>query len=199
MKHLKVCLFLTLIFIGLLAYSSPVGAIFIPQKQFDDVEFLITTSLLDSAGLTYYVFSENDDTCIGISGLKTLPFTTIDSTDNYPMDFLIINGGIGITYISENKKLHKIIADADSAGKVIVASNFAPILFMKIGMLRGREINFVRNNITQELVEKHDVKYKSEPVVVTENLITSPSSEFVRHYIGNFIRRMNEDSCSEGE
>ncbi|MGE3062835.1 MAG: DJ-1/PfpI family protein [bacterium] len=199
MKHIKVCLFYLLILLAAEVSSSPVGAVFIPQNQFDDVEFLITTGLLDSAGITYYVFSETSDTCFGATGFNTLPFTSLDSVSRYPMDFLILNGGIGISYTVDNNTLQDVIIKADSLKIPIVASNFAPILFMKSGILKGREINFVRNSTTQELVEKYNIKYKSEPIVISENLITSPSASYVRYYIKELIWRLDENARSKGE
>jgi len=199
MKHAKLwlCLFLSLFFVT--SFAEPVGGIFLPHEQFDDVEFMITTSLLDSAGITYYVFSDRPDTCRGKSGYDIIPFTVTDSVAGLPLDFLIINGGIGSVYLSDDEKLHEIIVRADSEKKLIVASNFAPILLMKSGILKDREINFVRNNITQDLVEEYKIKFKSEPVVVSENLITSPSADFVRYYIGAFLRRYDEAFNSKSE
>lgn len=199
MKYIKGLILLLLLFISLCAYSNPVGAIFIPQNQFDDVEFLITTSILDSAGLTYYIFSEKNDTCFGRSGYKILPFTVLDSVKDYPLDFLILNGGIGTYYYADNLKLREIIERADSEKKIIVASNFAPILFMKDSVLQGRCINFVRNNITEDLVKKYNFKYLPGPVIVSENLITSPSSDFVRLYLNEFLKIYHETFSPESE
>jgi len=63
---------------------------------------------------------------------------------------------------------------------------------MKSGVLRGRKINFVRNKITQDFMQRYNINYKSEPIVISENLITSPSTEFVRLYLREFIRNYNE-------
>lgn len=199
MKYVKGLIILLFLFICLSTYSNPVGAIFIPQNQFDDVEFLMTTSILDSAGLIYYVFSEKDDTCFGRSGYKILPFTVMDSVEDYPLDFLILNGGIGTYYYADNLRLREIIKRADSEKKIIVASNFAPILFMKDSMLQGRSINFVRNKITEDLEKKYKFKYLPGPVIVSENLITSPSSEFVRLYLNEFLKKYYETFSSESE
>jgi len=191
MKHRGMYL-LFLLLLNSIIKANPVGAIFVPQKQFDDVEFMITSHLLDSAGISYYVFSEKDDTCFGRDGFNLIPFTVIDSVSNYPLDFLIINGGLGIFYYFDNAKLHKIVSRADSAKNLIVASAFAPVLLMKSGVLRGRKINFVRNKITQDFMQRYNINYKSEPIVISENLITSPSTEFVRLYLREFIRNYNE-------
>lgn len=199
MKQIKFCLFLLFIASAVNSFSEPVGAVFVPQRQFDDVEYLIATSMLDSAGITYYVFSENDDTCRGMTGFNTLPYASADSVGNLPMDFLLIIGGTGITYCADDKRLHSIISRADSSAVPITAAGFAPVLLMKSSMLRGREINFVRNKMTQSLVEEYGVKFKSEALVISENLITSPSSQFVRYYITELLRKVNEASSSKGE
>jgi putative intracellular protease/amidase len=149
--------------------------------------------------LIYYVFSEKDDTCFGRSGYKILPFTVMDSVEDYPLDFLILNGGIGTYYYADNLRLREIIKRADSEKKIIVASNFAPILFMKDSMLQGRSINFVRNKITEDLEKKYKFKYLPGPVIVSENLITSPSSEFVRLYLNEFLKKYYETFSSESE
>lgn len=188
-----------LLFIYITVFSSPVGAIFVPNQIFSNTEIFTLSALLDSNQISYYIFSDKAESCTGNGGYKIEPFTVLDSVNKYPMDFLILIGGAGVYNYLENVKLLDLIKEADKKGLLIGAISNAPLLLIKSEILKGRAIAITRNDVTEEIMLQTKTAYFADNVVVAGNIITSSESQYARNFAKVFIKKLNETFNPKGK
>ncbi|HAF08442.1 MAG: DJ-1/PfpI family protein [candidate division TA06 bacterium 32_111] len=198
MKKLKL---LILIFVFSTIFGADIknstGAIYISRNYFSYVDFFKFKSILDSLNLNYFTFSDSLDTCISETLEKVVPNTVIDSISVSNFDYLIILGGRGIIKEIENKKLLKLIKDADSTGKFIIAIGFAPVLLVKAKVTDGKFITMTNTYVLYEKVKDVKIKYVDRDIVSSKNLITTQTNENLGLLFSKFMELYNGTSSTE--
>lgn len=124
-------------------------------------------------------------------GLKVLPDKTIYELDLDEYDSLLLPGAADIRSAVEDVEIIEFIKKFD--GKIIGAISIAPILLVKAGMLNGKAfmIGADKEGLLKEGYSETDLKHMKdwndcitnlieEGYIVSENIVTSVSFEFVR-------------------
>lgn len=108
---------------------------------FEDIEALATTDILRRAGLSVCTVSLNDNkistSAHGVSVQADAAMAEVASR-GAEAQMLVLPGGMpGATNLSADSRLRKMIEEADAAGVPLSAICAAPLVYGRMGLLRG--------------------------------------------------------------
>uniref|UniRef100_A0A7C3J5A9 DJ-1/PfpI domain-containing protein n=1 Tax=candidate division WOR-3 bacterium TaxID=2052148 RepID=A0A7C3J5A9_UNCW3 len=193
--------FLMFVFIFTTLFGADIknstGAIYIPKNYFSYVDLFKFKTIFDSLNLNYFTFSDKNDTCISETFEKVLPNTCIDSISVSDFDYLIIVGGRGVVNEIENKKLLKLIKEADLQKKFIIAIGYAPVLLVKAKVTDGKYVTMTNTYMLYQKVKDVKIKYVNRDIVSSKNLITTQTNENLDLLFSKFVELYNGTSSTE--
>ncbi len=108
-------------------------------EGFEEVEALAPLDLIRRAGLEIKTVGVGSKTVVGSHGIPVIADMTADEfSDNKP-DMVILPGGMpGTKNLDANETVHKAIADAVKNDAYVCAICAAPMIFGKLGLVRGK-------------------------------------------------------------
>lgn len=163
--------------------------------SFCNFEFSVALEILALGGKEITVFAKKKEPIKSEEGLRVLPDYVLDEIAIEEYDSLILPGAADIRTAIEDENVIAFLQKFK--GKVIGAISIAPIMLVKAGMLNSKP--FMAGVNKEEIMEegfteadlkemigwednlKHPVK---EGYIITENIITSVSYNFVKWALG---------------
>ncbi len=136
---------------------------------FEDIEALTVVDVLRRAGV--FVVTAGYPGNIIMSKNRIRVFSDerlIDMEDFSRFDGIILSGGAqSVESFIKNERFLKIVDYFGKQGKFIAASSTAPLILVKLGLLKGKKATILSG------LEKHLESPRQGPVVVDGNVVTA--------------------------
>jgi len=108
-------------------------------EGFEEIEALAIVDVLRRAEIEVVVAGLQPGPVTSVRKITVLPDTTIDTVSSDGFDMIILPGGQpGTDNLNNDPRIHRLLADFNSAGKLIGAICAAPIILGAAGLLSGR-------------------------------------------------------------
>ena len=137
---------------------------------FEEIEALTAVDMLRRAGLNVKIVSVTpDEIVVGAHDVSLLCDVNFDNCDFRDAELLLLPGGMpGAATLGEHKKLCELLKDFASKNKPLAAICAAPMVFGKLGLLKGKKATcYPGFEIYLEGAE-----YLKQPVVCDGNIVT---------------------------
>lgn len=169
----------------------------LPQKDFNEEEFIIIKKIFEKSGFNIFIASDAVAICSGSKNLKVKNDIQLFNANEKNFLGLILIGGGGTKPYWENKTLHRLIINFNSAGKTIGAICSASMILAKSGILENITVT-IHNDYKRELISL-GIDYKDTPLVIRKNIITANSpmaaadfSNAVIENINKYLKKINQ-------
>ncbi len=195
---MKYLLSLFILLCILIHAEQPVGAVFLPSIDYDEVQFSIISKALDEHCIKYFIISDNYDTCRSSEGSYLTPYTSLDSL-NIDIDFLIIPGNSGILRVKDNEKLLNIVREINDRDGLLGSTDIGGLILLNAGITDNHKISMFLNDNIYNQYKDSDVDFVAYDAIISGNIITSYSSEYIKWFISAFIKAYNETFDTESK
>ena len=147
--------------------------IFLPQKEFNEEEFIVIKKRLLKAGRQVFITSDDHYFCSGSKGMKVKSDTSFYNINVNNFSALILIGGTGSKAYWENRNIHKIVKKFFDLGKIVAAICSSPIILANTGILYNKKATCYSENKT-ELINA-GIDYQDKSLVIDGNIVTADS------------------------
>lgn len=144
-------------------------------EGFEEMELTITTDILRRAEIEIKTvgLKQGTEPVNGSRGIKMIPDLSFDDADFLSADAVILPGGLdGTMNLAADKRVLDVIDKANRQGRLVAAICAAPLVLLKANILAGK-------NVTCHPAAKGElqgVNYKTDRVVIDNNIITSQAA-----------------------
>jgi len=164
----------------------------IAHNNFRDEEFKVPYESFNSLGAKVIVASSSTDTATGMLGMKFKPDALIDSMKAENFDAIVMVGGMGAMEYWDNLKVHTLLINASSRGKVIGAICLAPATLANAGILQGKKATVYSTDQTLRIFKKKGVKYSDGPVVVDGKIVTGNGPKAAEDFAKKIVELLSK-------
>lgn len=160
--------------------------------KFCNFEISVALEMLAMAEKPFVVLSKSLEPVRSEEGIKIIADKVIDDIDINDFDSLILPGASDIREVMEDDNILEFIKSFDEEKKIIGAISIAPILLLKIGILKNKlfmagvnkedllEEGFSLNDLKRMVDWNENIKNPiKEGYIRDDNIITSISYNFV--------------------
>lgn len=160
--------------------------------KFCNFEISVALEMLAMAEKPFVVLSKSLEPVRSEEGIKIIADKVIDDIDINDFDSLILPGASDIREVMEDDNILEFIKSFDEEKKIIGAISIAPILLLKIGILKNKlfmagvnkedllEEGFSLNDLKRMVDWNENIKNPiKEGYIRNDNIITSISYNFV--------------------
>lgn len=160
--------------------------------KFCNFEISVALEMLAMAEKPFVVLSKSLEPVRSEEGIKIIADKVIDDIDINDFDSLILPGASDIREVMEDDNILEFIKSFDEEKKIIGAISIAPILLLKIGILKNKlfmagvnkedllEEGFSLNDLKRMVDWNENIKNPiKEGYIRSDNIITSISYNFV--------------------
>jgi protease I len=152
--------------------------IFLIPEGFRDEEFAVPRGKLKSAGVSVVVAGLQPGKAHGVRGMSASPDILLDEVHVDDYDAFILPGGGGAQrHLFNNLKVHSIIKEAYSKGKVVAAICLSGAVLANAGILKDKNATVFSTPQTIKIFHDSGVKYSDKHVVVDGNIVTADGPE----------------------
>ncbi len=164
----------------------------IAHNSFRDEEFKIPYDTFKSLGAQVVVASSDTSTATGMLGMKFKPDILIDSVSLDGFNAIVMPGGTGAMEYWNNLKVHKLLINAFSKGKVIAAICLSPATLANAGILQGKKATVYSTDQTLKIFKEKGVDYINQPVVADGNIITGNSPKVASDFAKKIVEALTK-------
>ena len=150
----------------------------VAPERFRDEEFFEPRGVFEKNGFEVTVGSTCLGKAAGVLGGSVDVDVLIDEVSADPFDAIVISGGGGSkVFLWDNPKLHALLNDAFSKGKVVSAICISPVVLAKAGLLKGKAATIFNAEDAIAAMVQSGADLKPEAVVRDGNIITGNGPE----------------------
>ena len=166
-------------------------------NQFCNFEFSVVLEMLAMAGKPITIFAKEMLPVKSEEGLTVIPDKAISELQVDEFDSLILTGAMDIREAIEDDCIINFIKTFIDKKVIIAAISIAPILLLKAGILKGKRFmaGINKEDLFEEGFTEEDLIYMigwddsiknpvKEGYIITDNIITSVSYNFVKWALG---------------
>ncbi len=168
----------------------------VPPKQFDESEIHAIEKSFKRHGIKTRCASS---TTVGsISGLhegKIKPCMRYTEIPLAETDAIIFIGGVGALDICNDFNLHKIIQNANKAGKVLGAIDYAPLILAHAEILRDKKVTVLETEVHK--IEASGAQNTGAAVEVDGNIVTCKSASYATDFADITARIIQQASVAQ--
>ena len=147
--------------------AKQLHALVILAEDFEDIEAITVTDVLDRAGIHVTKASLGSKIVTSAHGLRVMSDTLLSQVNIGDFDVLVLPGGPGYKNLLNSAAVSKTIKEFDKAGKIIAAICAAPVVLAAAGVIDDK-IAVVYPGFESKIPRVRDAK-----VIVSGNIITS--------------------------
>ncbi len=162
----------------------------LPQKNFNEVEFLTTKSTLEKSGCNIFIASDANSFCEGKNGLKVKNDISFFNINENNFGAIVCIGGSGVKEYWNNQILHKIVRKFFEKKKITAAICSAPVILANAGILKNVAATCYPDD-KAELI-KCGVEFKDVNVVIRKNIITAKNAQASEEFAEAILTKLNE-------
>ncbi|MBK5274232.1 MAG: DJ-1/PfpI family protein [Desulfuromonadales bacterium] len=139
-------------------------------EGFEEIEALAIVDVLRRAEIEVVVAGLQPGPITSARRVTVIPDTTLDTISADGFDMFILPGGQpGADNLNKDPRIHRLLADFNSTGKLIGAICAAPIILADAGLLTGKRVTSYPGYSSK----LKGALYEDHPVVTDGNIITS--------------------------
>ena len=166
-------------------------------NQFCNFEFSVALEMLAMEGKPITIFAKEISPVKSEEGIRVIPDKTISELKIDEFDSLILTGAMDIREAFEDNDVIDFIKTFIDKKVIIGAISIAPILLLKAGVLKGKRFmaGVNKEDLFEEGFTEEDLAYMvgwddsikkpiEEGYIITDNIITSVSYDFVKWALG---------------
>ncbi len=171
-------------------YSQRSIAIFIPEKNFHDLEFTLTKDILEKSGFRVFITSENKHLSYGQFGLRIKPDTYLFNL--HPENFvaLILIGGTGSRNYWNNSLLLRVVKQFANKKKIIAGICSAVGILASAELLKGKKATCFVDD--RETIISSGAEIVELPVVIDNGIITASRPEATESFAKSIIQLIDK-------
>ena len=118
---------------------------------------------------------------------------------NIDIDFLIIPGNSGILRVKDNEKLLNIVREINDRDGLLGSTDIGGLILLNAGITDNHKISMFLNDNIYNQYKDSDVDFVAYDAIISGNIITSYSSEYIKWFISAFIKDYNETFDTESK
>ena len=171
-------------------------ALIVTGSLAQDHEFIYPFYRLKEENIDTVVFNGDDKQVLGILGTKIPPqkddkLINLNEINVDDFDLLVIPGGVkAMEHMRLEKKIINLIKDFEKKKKLIACICSGVFLMISAKIVKNK-------NITGYYAWKDDIEnagatFVDSPVVVDENIVTSPHYKFVGEWMGQVLKNFKK-------
>ena len=160
----------------------------IAQDKFRDEELFEPKAILEKAGVSVTVASTILSPAKGTLGKEYKPEMLLKDVNADEFDAVVFVGGMGASQYWNDPSAHKLILDAQAAGRIIAAICIAPVTLAKAGILKGKKATVWASDAGQLLVT--GARYTGNNVEVDGKVITAAGPFAAREFGEALVRAL---------
>ncbi|MCC7573015.1 MAG: DJ-1/PfpI family protein [Candidatus Methanofastidiosum sp.] len=141
----------------------------VAQEGFRDEELFIPKSTFEEKGYNVTVVSHNKGTAWSKFG-KIIEVRGIDEVDLEDYDAFLLVGGPGSFNLTDDKKLHEYIKDAQKNLNLLAGICYSPNIMARSGVLKGKKATVWGG---PDIFDKEGVIFEDKNVVKDGKIITA--------------------------
>ena len=150
----------------------------VAPERFRDEEFFEPRGVFEQNGFAVTVGSTRLGKATGVLGGSVDVDVLIDNVSADDFDAITISGGGGSkAFLWDNSKLHALLNDAFSKGKVVSAICISPVVLAKAGLLKGKAATIFNADDAIAAMKEAGAELKQEAVVCDGNIVTGNGPE----------------------
>lgn len=159
----------------------------IAPEDFRDEELLEPQQLLTEAGAKVTVASTRAGEAGGMLGAKLVPDAVVDEVKAADYHGVVVVGGMGSpTHLWNNAKVHQLLKDTHSAGRVAGAICLSGAVLANAGVLNGKRATVYVTDESVAALTAGGATYVKEHVVHDGNVVTADGPEAATEF-GNAL------------
>jgi len=163
-------------------------------EGFEEIEALAIVDVLRRAEIEVVVAGLQPGPVTSVRKITVLPDTTIDTVTSDGFDMIILPGGQpGTDNLNNDARIHRLLADFQSAGKLIGAICAAPIILAAAGLLTGKRATSYPSDSTK----LGGAIYEDQAVVTDGNIMTSQGPGTAISFALAIVYRLSGEYVSE--
>lgn len=152
----------------------------IAPKEFRDEELIEPLDVLEDAGITGTIASQDTTLAKGVLGAQTNVDIDIDDAKAENYDAIIFIGGSGAQIYFDDQSAHRLARNAVAKGKILAAICIAPSILANAGVLEGKKATAFKSEITN--LKSKGALTVEEQVVIDGKIITAPGPQFANEF-----------------
>jgi len=150
----------------------------VAPERFRDEEFFEPRGVFEQNGFSVTVGSTRLGKAAGVLGGSVDVDVLIDDVSADGFDAITISGGGGSkVFLWNNPKLHALLNDAFSKGKVVSAICISPVVLAKAGLLKGKAAAIFNADDAIAAMIESGAELKQDAVVRDGNIVTGNGPE----------------------
>lgn len=157
-------------------------------EGFEEIEALAVVDVLRRAKIEVIIAGLLPGPVTSARNISILPDTTIDTINSAGFDMIILPGGQpGTDNLNADSRIHRLLAEFSTAGKLIGAICAAPIILAAAGLLTGKRVT----SYPSYRDRLNGATYDDRSVVTDGNLITSQGAGTAISFALTIVTRLS--------
>ncbi len=165
-------------------------AMVIAERDFRDEEFLKPKEVLEKAGIAVKVVSTSLNMAFGVLGAEVKPDLLLKDIKAEDFSALVFVGGAGASRYWDDPLSHKLVRDAESAGKVVAAICIAPVILSRAGILKGKKATVWSSEAEQ--LRSGGAEYTAAAVEQDGNIITASGPQAAQEFGRTVLKAISD-------
>lgn len=155
----------------------------IAPEQFRDEELNHPKEIFEKEGGKVKIACKRTGKCSGMFGAVASPDMLIKDAKAVDYDAVVVVGGMGSPdHLWGDAQLHKLLQDADKAGKVVAAICLSGAVLARAGVLKNKEATVFETSDSLKELQKGGAKFIRKDVVTAGKTITADGPEAARDF-----------------
>ena len=172
-------------------------ALIVTGSMAQDHEFIYPFYRLKEDGIDTYVFNGSKNQVLGFFGTKIPPqkddnIIELKDIEVDAFDLLIIPGGVkAMEHMRLNTELSKIISEFNFKKKIIGCICSGVFLMISANIVKNK--NITGYHAWQIDIENAGATFIDKPVVIEDNIVTSPHYKYVGVWMKEVLKLLNKN------
>jgi protease I len=155
----------------------------IAPEQFRDEELNHPKEIFEKEGGRVKIACKRTGKCTGMFGAAATPDILIKDAKAADYDAVAVVGGMGSpAHLWGDAQLHKLLQEAERAGKVVAAICLSGAVLAGAGVLKNKEATVYETPDSLKELQKGGAKFIRKDVVTTGKIITANGPEAARDF-----------------
>jgi len=167
----------------------------------EELEAVTIIDLLRRAGISVVTAGLDSQPVLASRGTTLLPDTTLEKVERQALDMMVLPGGLpGADNLNNDPRIHTLLQQFSSEGKMVAAICAAPRVLLSAGLLNGKRITCYPGSLST--LDCSETTITPDTVVIDGNIITSrgpgTAMDFALTLIETLLGKEKRDEVEAG-
>ncbi|MBI3600780.1 MAG: DJ-1/PfpI family protein [Nitrospinae bacterium] len=155
----------------------------IAPERFRDEELNHPKEIFEKEGGMVKIACKRTGKCTGMFGATATPDMLIKDAKSADYDAVAVVGGMGSPeHLWGDAQLHKLLQEADKAGKVVAAICLSGAVLARAGILKNKEATVFETPESLKELQKGGARFVRKDVVISGKIITANGPEAAKSF-----------------